>query len=107
MTALPTLTAEQRQEALRQAMAARAARKQVLDAIAQGQDSIAALLARAKTDPVVGRIRVTALLARLPGYGPTRVNAVMQRIGIAPSRRLGGLGPRQRQALCDALATTR
>jgi hypothetical protein len=107
MTAVPLLTAEQRREALRQAMAARAARKQLLDAIAHEQENIAAVLARAKTDPVVGRIRVTALLARLPGYGPTRVNALMQRIGIAPSRRVAGLGQRQRQALCDALTTTR
>jgi hypothetical protein len=39
MTAVPMLTAEQRREALRQAMAARAARKQVLDAIAQEQET--------------------------------------------------------------------
>ena len=107
MTAVPTLTAEQRREALRQAMAARSARKLVLDAIAHEQETIAAVLAWAKTDPVVGRIKVTALLARLPGYGPTRVSALMQRIGIAPSRRVAGLGERQRQALCDALAATR
>ena len=107
MTAVPTLTAEQRREALRQAMAARSARKLVLDAIAHEQETIAAVLAWAKTDPVVGRIKVTALLARLPGYGPTRVSALMQRIGIAPSRRVAGLGERQRQALCDALARTR
>jgi transposase len=101
------LISERRREARRQAMAVRAARKQLLDAIAHEQENIAAVLARAKTDPVVGRIRVTALLARLPGYGPTRVSALMQRIGIAPSRRVAGLGQRQRQALCDALTTTR
>jgi Resolvase, N terminal domain len=104
---VPMLTAEQRREALRQAMAARAARKQLLDAIAQGQESIPTVLERAKTDTVVGRTRVTALLTSLPGYGPARVSALMQRTGIAPARRVAGLGERQRQALCDALAMTR
>ena len=37
ITAVPTLTAEQRQQALRQVIAARAVRKQLLDAIAPGQ----------------------------------------------------------------------
>jgi hypothetical protein len=106
MTAVPTLTAEQRQEALRQAMAARAARKQLLEAVARGQESIPAVLQRAKTDTVVGRTKLTALLNSLPGYGPAKVTALMQRTGIAPSRRIAGLGERQRQALCDALATT-
>lgn len=107
MTAVPTLTAEQRQQALRQAMAARAARKQLLAAITHGQESIPAVLERAKTDAVVGRTKVTALLTSLPGYGPAKVTALMQRAGIAPSRRIAGLGERQRRALCDALATTR
>jgi hypothetical protein len=87
MTAVPTLTAEQRQDALRQAMAARAARKQLLQAIARGQESIPAVLERAKTDTIVGRTKVTALLTSLPGYGPAKVTALMQRTGIAPSRR--------------------
>jgi type II secretory pathway pseudopilin PulG len=107
MTAVPTLTAQQRQEALRQAMAARAARKQLLDAVAQGQQSVPAVLERAKTDTVVGRTKVSALLYSLPGYGPAKVTALMQQTGIAPSRRIAGLGQRQRQALCDALAARR
>jgi hypothetical protein len=105
MTAVPTLTAQQRQDALRQAIAARAARKQLLKAVACGQESIPGVLGRAKTDTIVGRTKVTALLSSLPGFGPAKVTALMQRTGIAPSRRIAGLGQRQRQALCDALAT--
>ena len=107
MTAVPTLTAQQRHDALRQAMAARAARKQLLEAVAQGTESIPAVLGRAKTDTTVGRTKVAALLGSLPGYGPAKVSALMQQARIAPSRRIAGLGQRQRQALCDALATPR
>jgi S13-like protein len=92
MTAVPTLTAQQRHDALRQAIAARAARKQLLKAVAQGQESIPAVLDRAKTDTIVGRTKVTALLNSQPGYGPAKVTALMQRTGIASSRRIAGLG---------------
>jgi hypothetical protein len=61
------------------------------------------VLERAKTDTVIGRTKVVDLLKSLPGYGPVRVTAVLERTGIVPSRRAAGLGERQRQALCDAL----
>jgi hypothetical protein len=101
--ALPTLTPEQREEALRKAQAARTARKQLLTAIAAGEQTIPAVLDRAKTDTVIGKTKVVDLLKSLPGYGPVRVTAVLERTGIVPSRRAAGLGERQRQALCDAL----
>jgi len=101
--ALPTLTPQQRQDALRAAAAARSARKQLCDAIARGEQTIPAVLDRAKTDTVVGKTRVTQLLRSLPGYGPAKVTALMERTGIVASRRAAGLGDRQRQALCDAL----
>jgi hypothetical protein len=52
--ALPTLTPEQRAEALKKAAAARTARKELRDAIARGEQTIPAVLDRAKTDQVVG-----------------------------------------------------
>jgi hypothetical protein len=67
--ALPTLTVTQRDEALRQAQAARSARKQLLAAIAAGEQTIPAVLDRAKTDNVIGRAKVVDLLKSLPGYG--------------------------------------
>jgi S13-like protein len=101
--ALPTLTPEQRQDALRKAAAARTARKQLLEAIARGEQTIPAVLDWAKTDPIVGRTKVAALVKSLPGYGPAKTIALLERTGIAASRRAGGLGDRQRQALADAL----
>ncbi len=101
--ALPTLTPEQRDEALRKAQAARLARKQLLQAITAGEQTIPAVLDRAKTDTIIGRTKVVDLLKSLPGYGPAKATALLERTGIVPSRRAAGLGERQRQALCDAL----
>ena len=76
--ALPTLTPEQRQEALKKAAAARTARKELRDAIARGDETIPAVLKRAKTDAVVGKTKVADLLKSLPGYGPAKVSALLE-----------------------------
>jgi hypothetical protein len=101
--ALPTLTIAQRDEALRKAQAARLARKQLLAAIAAGEQTIPAVLDQAKTDTIIGRTKVADLLKSLPGYGPAKVTALMKKTGIVSSRRAAGLGERQRQALTDAV----
>lgn len=102
--ALPTLTPEQRQEALKKAAAARTARKELRDKIASGEETIPSVLGRAKTDTIIGKTKVVDLLKSLPGYGPAKVTALMEQTGIDASRRAAGLGERQRQALLDALS---
>ena len=101
--ALPTLTPEQRQQALAKAALARAARKQLRDKLTRGEETLPSVLERAKTDTIIAKTKVVDLLKSLPGYGPAKASALMQRTGIAPSRRAGGLGDRQRQALLDQL----
>jgi hypothetical protein len=49
------------------------ARKQLLQAIAAEEQTIPAVLDRAKTDTIVGRTKVTDLFKGLPGYGPAKV----------------------------------
>jgi predicted flap endonuclease-1-like 5' DNA nuclease len=100
---LPTLTLEQRQEALAKAALARSLRKQLRDKIARGEETLPSVLERAKADPVIGKMKVADLLKSLPGYGPVKASVLMQRAGIASSRRAAGLGNRQRQALLDQL----
>jgi hypothetical protein len=100
---LPVLTPQQRQAALAKAALARAARRQLREQIAREELGIAAVLDRARTDPVVAKIRVADLLRELPGYGPVTVAALLCDTRIHPARRVGGLGRRQRQALLDAL----
>jgi hypothetical protein len=97
----PTL--QQRQAALAKAAPARAARRRLREQVAHGELAIAAVLDRARTDPVVAKTRVADLLTALPGYGPVTVAALLCDARIHPARRVGGLGRRQRLALLDAL----
>jgi hypothetical protein len=97
----PTL--QQRQAALAKAAPARAARRRLREQVARGELSIAAVLDRARTDPVVAKTRVVDLLTALPGYDSVTVAALLCDARIHPTRRVGGLGRRQRPALLDAL----
>jgi hypothetical protein len=78
-------------------------RLDIVDAYTISSSPIPAVLDRAKTDTIIGRTKVADLLKSLPGYGPAKVTALMERTGIVSSRRAAGLGERQRQALTDAL----
>jgi ribosomal protein S13 len=40
----------------------------------------------------------------MPGVGKVRAARIMERLGIAESRRVRGLGPVQRQALAEEFA---
>jgi ribosomal protein S13 len=51
------------------------------------------------TDDVIGKMKVSALLESLPGVGKVRAKQIMDRLGIADSRRVRGLGANQRAAL--------
>ena len=51
------------------------------------------------TDDVIGKMKVSALLESLPGVGKVRAKQIMERLGIAESRRVRGLGANQRAAL--------
>jgi guanylate kinase len=50
-------------------------------------------------------LRVRELLTSVPGLGPTRVGRIMAQLDIADSKRVGGLGVRQRRRLLDWLVT--
>ena len=102
--ALPPLSPEQRAAALAKAAEARAARAQLLAGLTTGQQTLAAVLARASTDEVVAKTKVVALLKALPGVGDKRAAALMTQVGIPAPRRAAGLGERQRQALLAALS---
>ncbi len=100
----PKLTPEQRARALEKAAAARRARAALKQALKDGSLSVAELLARADTDEAAGGIKVTAVLTSLPGLGKVKTQRLMDRLGIAESRRLRGLGAKQREALINALS---
>lgn len=101
---LPDLTAEQRAQASRRAVAARSARADILAEVAAGTITVAEVLDRADTDTgtAIRRIKVADLLKTLRGVGPVGATRLLDRLHISENRRLGGLGVRQRAALIEA-----
>jgi hypothetical protein len=97
--ALPQLTEEQRAAALEKAAAARRARAELKERLKRGGTNLTDVLKAAESDEVLGKMKVSALLEALPGVGKVRAAQIMERLEIATSRRLRGLGDRQRKAL--------
>ena len=99
--ALPELTAEQRKAALEKAAAARHARAELREKIKNGEISLEEVLD--SDDPIASRLKVSALIESLPGYGKAKAAKVMNELGISATRRVKGLGARQREQLVEAL----
>ena len=100
--ALPELSDEQRKEALEKAAQARKARAELRDKIKNGEVSLAEVLANGD-DPVIARMKVSMLIESLPGYGKAKAARLMQELEISESRRVKGLGTRQREQLLERL----
>lgn len=92
--------------ASRAAVAARRARAAVKHAVATRARSPLDVLEAgwAASDSAEAGLRVRELLASVPGLGPVRTAKVMAELGIAESKRVGGLGVRQRDILHDWLS---
>lgn len=102
--ALPALSPEQRQAALEKAREARAARSALLAGLKAGTVTLADVLAR--DDDIARRTSVAQVVRALPGVGQARTAAVMERAGISPERRVGGLGARQREQIPEPSMST-
>ncbi len=102
--ALPPLTPEQRQAALDKAAASRQERAEVKNRLKNSGGSILAVIDEGRTNDVIGRMRVIDLLTSVPGLGKIRARQLMERIGIAESRRVRGLGAKQVAALTEEFA---
>ncbi|WP_372727029.1 integration host factor, actinobacterial type [Nocardioides sp.] len=97
--ALPPLTPEQRQAALDKAAASRRERAEVKNRLKNSGASIAEVLAEGRHNEVVGKMKVIDLLQSVPGFGKVRARQMMEKLGIAESRRVRGLGTKQVAAL--------
>ncbi len=97
--ALPPLTPEQRQAALDKAAASRRERAAVKNRLKHSGASITEVLRDGERNEVIGKMRVIDLLQSMPGLGKVRARQVMERLGIAESRRVRGLGSKQVAAL--------
>ena len=97
--ALPPLTPEQRSAALEKAAAARRERAAVKNRLKHASGSVAEVIAEGRPHEIIGKLRVSALLESLPGVGRVRAAAIIEELGISPTRRVRGLGANQAAAL--------
>ena len=97
----PKLTAEQRAAALEKAARARRVRAEMKELLKTGSISFPGLLERAANDELIEGMKVSAVLAAMPGTGKVKAKRLMETMGIAENRRIRGLGERQRAALLD------
>ena len=96
---LPALTPEERAAGLEKAARVRRERAEVKDRLKHGQATLPDVLEQSATDDVIGKMKVSALLESMPGVGKVRARQLMERYGIAESRRIRGLGDNQRAGL--------
>lgn len=99
--ALPELTPEQRQEALAKAAEARKQRAELKASLKKGETNLKEVLAKADSDEIIGKTKVSALLEAMPKVGKVKAREIMEELDIAQTRRLRGLGDRQRRALLE------
>jgi hypothetical protein len=96
---LPQLSPEQRRQALEKAAEARRRRADIKAKLKNGMLGLNECLRNAETDEILGKMKVSAMLEALPGVGKVRAQKVMEELNISLSRRLRGLGEKQKNAL--------
>jgi hypothetical protein len=95
---LPILTDEQRKQALAKAAEARKARAELKGHLKAEKMTLRDVLAK-QGDDIVGKMKVSSVLESLPGVGKVRARKIMERLDISASRRVRGLGAKQKDAL--------
>jgi guanylate kinase len=95
-----------RAAASRAAIAARRARASIKRDVAARVRTALSVARTAWSTPEnpEARLLVRELLLSVPSLGPTRVETVMEELAIAERKRLGGLGPKQRDRLASYLS---
>jgi hypothetical protein len=95
----PARSPEERSRALEAALAARHERARLRVALKSREVSPQDVLEGAQDNPMWAHLKVSWLLECLPGIGAVRADRILANAQIAPSRRIRGLGVRQRAAL--------
>lgn len=99
----PTRTAEQRADALAAATRQRAALAQLRQQLANGDVHPCHVLQGLAEHPEWGAMPVRRFLEAIPHVGQVRAGHYMDVCGVAPNRRLRGLGVSQRAQLIHVL----
>jgi hypothetical protein len=99
----PALSQEQRVEASRLAVANRRRRAEVKRLVKSGALSLDELFTLAAREECVAQMRAYDLISALPAIGEVKAERIMKSASIAQTRRIRGLGPKQRAELFRAL----
>ncbi len=99
----PSLSHEQRVEASRLAVANRRRRAEVKRQVKSGELTLSELFDLAGREECVAQMRAYDLISALPAIGEVKAARIMERASIAKTRRIRGLGPKQRAELFRAL----
>lgn len=102
--ALPNLSEADRKAALAKAAEARQKRAELRQKIKSGEMSFSDVMKNAD-DPIIARMKVSTLLESLPGFGKAKAQKIMSDLQISESRRIQGLGARQREQLIERLGS--
>ena len=100
---VPVLTNEQRVAASAKAVEVRTKRAQLRRQLKDSEISFLEVLSVAESDAIVSGMKVSSILEALPGIGKIKAASLMERCGIAQSRRMKGLGSTQAASLRKAL----
>lgn len=95
----PALTDAQRKEALAKAAQARKARAELKEKLKMGGISLRELFDKADNDEIIAKTKVLAVLEALPGVGKVKARKLLEELDISDTRRVRGLGAKQRDAL--------
>ena len=95
-----SISDEARREALLKAAAVRRDRAELRAQLKSGDLSLSDLFDRIPDD-TVGKMKVLSVLESLPGVGKVKARRAMEGIGISETRRLRGLGGRQRAQILN------
>ena len=98
---LPELDPDERRAALEKAAEARRIRADLKDRLKLRAITLGRVFELADDQDAVAKMKVADVLGAMPAYGPVKARRLMERLDIAPNRRLRGLGPRQRAKLLD------
>ena len=86
--------------ALKKAAAARKKRAEVKGELKSGKRTLTDVLKTAGDD-TVGKMKVSTVLESLPGVGKVRAQKIMEELDISATRRVRGLGAKQRELLLE------
>lgn len=98
------MTPQMRADAMAASAQARRDRAEVRNRLKYGQGSLADVIEEGQRVDSIGKMKVSVLLASMPGVGKVRAAQIMEEVGIMPNRRVRGLGAQQTKALVEMFA---